>query len=294
MYATLRGRHDHRFDDDAGIVAGSEGIADGAGEMHRAAPIWVLAAGWGSGSTLVQRLLMSSGEAFLWGEPLDQAAPIPHLAAPLATLRPGWPPPAHFRHEGDARSLAGEWVANLVPALAQLRRAQRRFVYEWLAQPARGRVHGANATFGMKEVRLSAWYGAYLKWLFPNSRLVFVVRHPYDCWRSCKGVDWYSVWPTHRVAHRLAFAHHWRYLAESFLLLAEELDALVIRYEALTGGGYDLDALARHAGVGALDGDVLARRIGSRRSERRRLGWWDRQVIGGVCGPAMARLGYST
>ncbi|MEO0973157.1 MAG: sulfotransferase [Pseudomonadota bacterium] len=261
-------------------------------------PIWVLAAGWGSGSTLVQRLLMSTGKAVIWGEPLDQAVPIPHLAAPLSVIRPDWPPAEHFRPDLDPKALAQEWVANLLPPLPYLREGQRAFVESWLRSSVASVPAAGVQAYGLKEVRLCAGYGAFLKWLFPASRLVFVVRHPYDCWRSCKGVDWYSVWPDHRVGRRLAFAHHWAYLTRSFLDHAASLDALVLPYESLTPEGTGLEKLSHYVGLGALDGDVLERRIGSRGTgasagRRRQLGAVERKLIAAVCAREMARLGYA-
>lgn len=257
-------------------------------------PIWVLAAGWGSGSTLVQRLLMSSGKALIWGEPLDRVVPIPHLAAPLAGVQVDWPPPEHFRGAQPVRELADAWIANLVPPLSALRGAQRAWMTAWLQAPTQT-LDDAQAitTFGLKEVRLCAGYGHFLKWLFPNSKIVFVVRHPYDCWRSCKGVDWYSVWPRHRVAKRLAFAHHWRHLARSFLAEAEALGALLLPYESLKGERLGLRQLEAYAALGPLDEAVLDQRIGARSNGKPELGALERKVIAAVCAAQMQSLGYA-
>ena len=46
-------------------------------------PVFVLAAGWRSGSTLLQRLVMSSGETLVWGEPYDRACYVQDLARSL-------------------------------------------------------------------------------------------------------------------------------------------------------------------------------------------------------------------
>ena len=45
-----------------------------SGEDTDISPVFILSAGWGAGSTLLQRLIMSSGEVLVWGEPFDQAA----------------------------------------------------------------------------------------------------------------------------------------------------------------------------------------------------------------------------
>ena len=61
-------------------------------------PVFVLAAGWRSGSTLVQRALMSQCQ--IWGEPLGHAGLIERLADPLRTVSDRWPEP-HFVYRGQ-------------------------------------------------------------------------------------------------------------------------------------------------------------------------------------------------
>jgi len=55
-------------------------------------PVFVLAAGWRSGSTLMQRLVASTGEIFMWGEPYDHAALVMRLAESLLPIGQRWPP----------------------------------------------------------------------------------------------------------------------------------------------------------------------------------------------------------
>src|SRR3954454_6805561 len=62
-------------------------------------PVFVLAAGWRSGSTLLQRALLS--HCFVWGEPFGHAGLLERMADPLRTVNKGWPEP-HFMYRGGA------------------------------------------------------------------------------------------------------------------------------------------------------------------------------------------------
>ena len=54
-------------------------------------PIFILAAGWRSGSTFLQRLVMSREEAFIWGEPYRHAALVDSLASQVKVFTDVWP-----------------------------------------------------------------------------------------------------------------------------------------------------------------------------------------------------------
>jgi hypothetical protein len=108
------------------------------------------------------------------------------------------------------------------------------------AKPARE----ANADrWGFNEVRLSADYAHYLKLLYPNCKLLFQIRNPYDAYRSWAarrnaGWKWYYRWPDQPLTARL-FGRLWTELAASFVDQADALGALVVRYEDLKVGQYD-------------------------------------------------------
>lgn len=253
-------------------------------------PVFILSAGWGSGSTLLQRLVMSSGEVLVWGEPLDQAAPIQRMAAALGPIRPGWPPDNHFISAPDLDRLSSEWVANLVPDIASYAAAHRAFLGAWLGNRA-GAVP-ANLRWGLKEVRLTIDHARYLKWLYPDAKILFIYRDLLASYRSCKGSNWLSVWPTYRVSPPLHFAHHWRFLLEGYLAGCRDVDGLLIKYEDLIAGRFDLRALCQYLGVETLDESLLERKVGSRSSDNKQLGLADRLVLQGVAGHLRRQLGY--
>ena len=53
------------------------------------APIFLLSAGWRSGSTMLQRLLMSDPGVLIWGEPYDECGLVQALAGCAKAFRPG-------------------------------------------------------------------------------------------------------------------------------------------------------------------------------------------------------------
>ncbi len=212
-------------------------------------PVFLLAAGWRSGSTLLQRLVCSSGEVLVWGEPYGRAGLIPALARSALALREDWPGQGHFAAESLYQDLSKAWIANLYPPAEALKRSFKAQLDTLLGEPARQRGY---ARFGLKEVRLHAVDARFLRWIYPGARFVFLVRNPWDAWASAKGATWFLRWPDRKVADATAFAKHWRWLMEGFAQWGDP-SAMLIRYEDLTASGVDLQPLARHLGVTALD-----------------------------------------
>src|SRR5260370_12143738 len=99
------------------------------------APVVVRAAGWRSGSTLLQRLLMPA--CFIWGEPFGHADLIDSLADHLRCFTDRWPEP-HFLYQGARPELlARQFIANLYPSVQDLLAAHQHFLHTLLAEPAR-------------------------------------------------------------------------------------------------------------------------------------------------------------
>jgi hypothetical protein len=227
-------------------------------------PVFVLSAGWRSGSTLLQRLVMSAEEILVWGEPYDRCGYIQRLAETLQALGSEWPPDRFFltaREETGSTDHSNEWVANLYPALADLRASHRAFFDRLFLDPAKDRGY---QRWGLKEVRLSAEHAAYLKWLYPNARFLFLVRDPLAAYKSYRIFrPWYDRWPESPVLTPGAFGRHWAGIAESFLQGHVELDARLIRFEDLIGGQTEIGELSTYLDLD-LDPEVLGRRVTGR------------------------------
>jgi Sulfotransferase family len=253
-------------------------------------PIFVLSAGWGSGSTLLQRLIMSDRDTLLWGEPFDHAVPLFRLAQMIVPVSDRWPRDAYFESPSSSKPLQDRWVANLTPPVDQLRNAQREFVRTWLARPA---SDAGRSRWGLKEVRLTADHARHLKWLFPRARFVFLYRDVLKSWASCRHVKWHSVWPGYRVDRPSAFGHHWRHLVEGFLDAQQELDATLISYEDLVHGKVDFKALANRLGTGALDTAVLDVKLGARSAKRSSPTRNETAILMGITSALREKLGYA-
>jgi hypothetical protein len=200
-------------------------------------PVFMLAAGWRSGSTLVQRALFS--ECLVWGEPFGHSGLLERLTDPLRAMTPKWPE-THFLYTGQPmEKLTEKFVANLYPPPHCLLSAYLAWFEELFAKPARA---AGKPRWGIKEVRLSADHATFLRWLYPEAKFVFLIRNPYDAFRSYaarreSGWKWYHRWPDYPVTAQL-FGRHWRELVTSYLAAGEALGALVVHYEDLASGGW--------------------------------------------------------
>ncbi|MCA9122672.1 MAG: sulfotransferase [Planctomycetaceae bacterium] len=217
-------------------------------------PVFVLAAGWRSGSTLLQRMLMR--ECFIWGEPYGHSCMLQQLADPLRCITGDWPETHFFLNENSRDPLSGRFVANLYPSVTTLLDSHRAYLetmFKGVGRVETRPVEGDNtsppgrdpayARWGFKEVRLSADYAHYLKLLYPRCKLLFLIRNPYDAYRSWAarrnaGWKWFYRWPDQPVTARL-FGRLWTELAGSFVEQAKQLDAQIVRYESLKVGEYE-------------------------------------------------------
>jgi hypothetical protein len=225
-----------------------------------ARPILLLAAGWRSGSTLLQRLVLSSGGVMVWGEPYDRCCLVQRLAGSFRPFGDHWPPASFFldsHQETTPGALANSWVASLYPDPDSLLSAHRNFLLDLFASPARRLGY---ERWGLKEVRFGQVELRYLRLLFPDAPIVLLVRDPRACWASNRRFDevFYASWPSRPTIRPAAFAHLWSRLASDFLdFHHQDHRSLLVRYEDLLAKPSTLDDLERLLGI-TLDREVLA------------------------------------
>ncbi|MDX9964226.1 sulfotransferase [Desulfobacter postgatei] len=260
------------------------------------APVFIFSAGWRSGSTLMQRLAVSSKELAIWGEPFDDSAIIPRLAYSLTPITKSWPDAHYFSEDNDLTAMSNQWIANLSPPFAYLKASHKKFYENWLKTPAIER-YGVKR-WGIKEVRLTIDHARYLKWLFPNARFIFMYRNLFDAYRSWKGNQWKSSWPGYHSRSPIVFAKHWKMLLEGYLKGCSEVDGIMVCFENLVNRKIDLQEIARHIQVSQIDENVLDRKLDAyeqrKKKDRRKLTRTDVTLLKMVGGNLMKELGYKT
>lgn len=268
------------------------GSSSWPGEGADSAPVFLLAASWRSGSTLLQRLILSSGSVFMWGETYPHCDLVRRLADSARAFSEDYPPEDMIRlADHRASELTREWIATLSPEPERLARAHRRFFCELLEEPARERGF---ERWGYKEVRLTLEHARYLRWLFPSAKFVFLVRNPYHAYASYRSVStWYDRWPDRPVMTARHFGRHWRERAGGFVRRADEVDGLLIRFEDVVRGGGALERLEDHLGV-SVDRSVLEVKKSGTSGERHRLSPFDRFLLSTRVEPTAERLGYAS
>jgi hypothetical protein len=228
-------------------------------------PVFVLASSWRSGSTLVQRLVMSSRDVLVWGEPYSHCALIRTLAESLMPFSDDWPRDRAVVTKASFMA-PDRWVANAYPPPQDLIAAHRAFLDRLLADPARG---FGFTRWGVKGVRLSGEHAVYLKYIFPDARIVFLHRNPYDAFLSYRVLQqrrpharpWVHRWPAEGVSTAARFGEIWSEQTASHLHWSPAVDGTVLRYEDL-GGDETLRRLAERARV-PVDPTVARSVVGS-------------------------------
>ncbi len=234
-----------------------------SGLVSKEAPVFVFSAGWRSGSTMLQRLVMSGNDTLIWGEAYDRACIIQRLTETLFAYSSAWPPESFLDQPTSLETLSGKWVANLYPPMEALKSGYRAMLENLFAMPAKDL--GA-LRWGFKEVRLGVNEARFLHWLFPEAKFLFIYRNPFDAYRSYKGFapakNWYVRWPDKPAFTPSAFAKHWQQLTVDFLRNANAVNGMLIKYEDLVQGRFDLDKLAEYCQL-KIDESVLEKPVGS-------------------------------
>jgi hypothetical protein len=275
-------------------LAGLRTLAPDAvtGASDAEAPIFLLSTGWRTGSTLLQRILVTDPRLLLWGEPLGEMVLVSRitqmLSEFLSPLNLGlWKnqvPPG-------SSSMATSWIANLYPPGDDFRLAIRSLLDRWLGEPARQRGF---VRWGFKEVRVGAAEAIMLHWLYPHSKFVIVSRHPYDCYRSFSDSKWrqvYTKYPEVPIDSATGFAKHWNRLAVSWSQLPVTFPVRHIKYEDLLMGEVDFRELEAWLGLKIRENVALSVSLGGT-AARSQLSWPERLIIARKAAAGMHALGY--
>jgi hypothetical protein len=254
-------------------------------------PIFILSAGWRSGSTMLQRLLMGAGQHIIWGEPYSHARMIDAIAEPIRCFTESWPHDAWFVGATSAEDLSRLWVANLYPPIDSLLRAHLDLFQRLFAEPAKSL--GARG-WGIKDVRLTTDHAMYLRWLFPRAKFIFLYRNPYAAYRSYRPYRrWYVSWPDRPVFTPWAFGKYWKAMTDDFTSGYEKVGGMLIRYEDLISSEPPIEALSRYVGFGVPPPAAIDRIADTASPPREsRLPRLERALLRAAVDPTAIRLGY--
>ena len=114
-----------------------------------AEPIFILAAGWRAGSTLLQRMVLANRRTLVWGEPYAHADLAGSLSRQIRAFSAAWPEDQWLAGE-IGPDVSARWTANLYPPAVDLTRAHRAFWLTLFGTPAAR--HGWK-NWGLKETR---------------------------------------------------------------------------------------------------------------------------------------------
>jgi hypothetical protein len=194
----------------------------------------------------------------------------------------------------DPGALAETWSANAYPAFEHLAAAHRAFFVRLFQAPA---AAAGISRWGLKETRLGIDEARYLRWLFPDARLVFLVRSPYEAYRSYRRWGaWHLRWPDQLVATPADFGRMWRRLTEGFLTGHGRVGGHLVRYETLVQDPRQWDALATYLDLdlsrAATVADIASEAQGGARPKPRvpAVEW---RLLEREVGELASRLGYA-
>jgi Sulfotransferase family len=263
-----------------------------------AEPVFVFSAGWRSGSTLLQRVLMSSGEIMVWGEPYSRANLTGTLLNQFRSFTVDWPRDYFFADTFSAE-LSEEWVANIYPSVSVLIGTHRNFFINLFETPAH--AYG-RARWGFKEARLGTEHARYLKFLFPKARFIFLYRNPYSAYKSfrhyIKGD--FVEWPSRPVVGARSFARVWRELVTDYAENAPALGGLLIAYEQFLKDPAIHEQVCDYVGARLKlprELSVIPAHGQKDKSEswqpENDLYWWEKTILRRELGATATRFGYN-
>jgi hypothetical protein len=275
------------------VVALRMAAADTAVEASDAdAPIFLCSTAMRSGSTLLQRILVTDPRLLVWGEPFGEMDVVCRMAEMVSGSVSPWNLEWSDRLDPKSSSIATTWIADLYPPGTDFRLALRGFFDRWLGEPAR---QLGFLRWGLKEVRLGAAEAALLHWLYPQAKFVVITRNPYDCYRSLSDSQWQQVYtrrPDVQIDSAASFAGFWNRIALSWSELPEGFPIFHIKYEDLTAGKVDFRKLESWLGIEIKENVALSVPVGGT-AKRSGISWYERLIISRVAAAGMQTFGYS-
>lgn len=154
--------------------------------LEKQSPIFILSFCWRTGSTLLQRVINSTGDALVWGEPHTLSQLFNSFRKFSALSRETEWARKQVRENGWQES----WAPTIQPDLKYVDSAARSSLFELYGQAA---IDEGFSRWGFKEVRPDAANNArFLRRIYPNCKIVFHYRDPVEVHLSISKTDFYS------------------------------------------------------------------------------------------------------
>ena len=223
-------------------------------------PIFILSTIWRSGSTVLQRTLVTDSSIQVWGEPYAETNLITSLTrSALALTQPNWPQPGHFLTQQAILDNPEEYfIANWYPPMQAMYESHRAMLDRLFRQPA---TTMGKDRFGIKFVRIGLEEMQYLEWLYPDAKFLILFRNPWDCWRSYKGYDWMYRWPKGRISTVQQFAKLWEKQTRELLSHPQSELVQALRYEDFLHPEFNWDRLRNFCELPRLNSSALKKRL---------------------------------
>jgi hypothetical protein len=184
-------------------------------------PVFLFGCAWRCGSTLLQRLISSSDEVFIWGE---NHALTDHLLKIHLEISQ-WSSLIENQSKNYKERKLKAWIANLNPDYpkSSITAASAYLLYYYHFET----IKLGYRRWGFKEVRHDSSHANFLLECFPNARIIFLVRHLKDVLASNAANDWYS-----SIGSAQGVTQTWTKNVSSFMC-TDDKRILLIKYENL-------------------------------------------------------------
>ncbi len=269
-------------------------------EESSQSPIFILSAGWRTGSTLIQRLINSNSNVALFGEAFEHHFLWHQLANQLKNFSALEKKYACYIPENYGVVLPEElnemltkaFTATLAPPISHLIKAHRSFIEILLKEPVE---KVGREIWGLKLVRSNIDVAKYLQFLYPRARFIFLVRNPYDACNSCLNIikgdakAFPLMVDSHYISNATDYAIHWKHCVSGFLEHYNKLNAMIIKYEELRTGKAT-ESISNFLDL-TLDEDVLLNKVSVTKIHEQ-LTVENRMIIKNIAGEQIKALDY--
>lgn len=189
-------------------------------------PVFLICGGGRTGSTMVERLLVSTRQVLVWGE--HGGILIRQLRALMEGMQTWMRVKARGQFARFLKEGYNAWIPNMNPEPVAFSAACRAFLETSLGQPARALGY---PRWGFKEIKYGKPAILFLQELYPDAGFIFLIRNPLDCLKSIKSTGWY---PSDYGASPETFLNEWTRITVDLLDLENQCpNAALVRYEDL-------------------------------------------------------------